>query len=78
MSIRTFVTVSTARVSKGSRAQRRRSGTLPQARPRWCVADLVRVAKTYFRPERLLAVAVGPRECERALRRAVVSWARSR
>ena len=38
------------------------------------VSDLVRVAKLYFRPERLLAVAVGPKECERSLRRAVTSW----
>ncbi len=38
------------------------------------VKDLVRVAKVYFRPERLLAVAVGPKECERPLRRAITSW----
>jgi predicted Zn-dependent peptidase len=40
------------------------------------VADLVRVARTYFRPERLLAVAVGPKECERSLRKAVTGWGR--
>ncbi|MBS1149694.1 MAG: family peptidase [Myxococcaceae bacterium] len=38
------------------------------------IADLVRVAKLYFRPERLLVVAVGPKECERSLRRAVTAW----
>ena len=38
------------------------------------VKDLVRVAKEYFRPERLLTVAVGPRACEKALRKAVLSW----
>ena len=40
------------------------------------VSDLARVAKTYFRPERLLAVAVGPKECEKSLRRAINGWGR--
>ena len=38
------------------------------------IKDLVRVARLYFQPERLLAVAVGPKECEKALRRAITSW----
>ncbi len=42
------------------------------------VKDLARVASTFFRPERLLAVAVGPKECERSLRRAINGWTVSR